>query len=55
MKAKELYEDGLTYEEAGYYVNALLQYIYALAFDRKLTIAYNKIGKRYYIIIIINI
>ncbi|MGL4226304.1 MAG: hypothetical protein ACRCRR_01570, partial [Rickettsia sp.] len=46
--ATELYEDGLTYEEAGYYINALLQYVNALAFDKKLTVVYNKIGKILY-------
>lgn len=46
--ATELYQDGLTYEEAGYYINALLQYVNALAFDKKLTVVYNKIGKILY-------
>ncbi|MCC8419087.1 MAG: hypothetical protein LN590_06030 [Rickettsia endosymbiont of Glossina mortisans submortisans] len=35
-------------KEAGYYIDAMLKYVNALAFDRKLTIVYNKIGNLLY-------
>ncbi|QQV75310.1 hypothetical protein H6P87_00863 [Rickettsia tillamookensis] len=31
-------------KEAGYYIDAMLKYVNALTFDRKLTVVYNKIG-----------
>lgn len=44
MKANELYEEGLEFEESKDYINAAFKYITAITYDRTLIKAYDKIG-----------